>query len=186
MIGVHVVDGALLGFQQRTRIGNIGQKPFGLEIHDAPEAGHQMGSARPDPEEGKILKIYKGFRRRMGVEVAPAHDFQIGGRGLIGPARQHDPRSLQRVALGPLVQHQRDPGIGEDVFGVHRQPRNQQDRRAIGMAGDIDQRAIGIAAAGHQGRQGPLPAAAQQRPGQPAGVEISGGLHRSNPHISLQ
>jgi hypothetical protein len=31
-----------------------------------------------------------------------------------------------------------------------------------------------------------LAAAPQQRPGQPGGVELRGGLHSSYPHISLQ
>src|SRR3981189_3427647 len=70
----------------------------------------------PNPKKGKILKINKGFGGRMGVEVAPAHDLQIAGTGLLRPARQHDPRSLQGIALGPFVQHQRNPGIGEDIL----------------------------------------------------------------------
>ncbi|OIQ65555.1 hypothetical protein GALL_528860 [mine drainage metagenome] len=81
-----------------------------------------MHSARLDPEEREILKIDEGFRGRMGVEIAPAHDLQIGACGLLGPARQHDPCSLQRIALGALVQHQGDPGIAEEVFRVHGQP----------------------------------------------------------------
>ena len=45
MIGVHVVDGALLGLQQRAGIGNVGQKLFGLQVHDPAETGDQMGAA---------------------------------------------------------------------------------------------------------------------------------------------
>jgi len=122
----------------------------------------------------------------MGVEVAAAQNRHVVSACLLRPTRQHDPRSLERIAFGPLVEHQRSPGIAEQVPGVKGEARNQQDRRAIGTAGDIDQRAIGIAAAGHQGGQGALPAAAQQRPGEAGCVEISGGLHRSSRHISLQ
>ena len=91
---------------------NIGQKLLRLEVHDPPEARHQMRAGRANPEERKILKIYKGFRGWMGVEVALAHDRQVIGADFFGAARQHDPRALQRIALGPLVQHQRNPGIG--------------------------------------------------------------------------
>ena len=84
MIGVHVLDRALLGLQQRAGIGDIGQKLLGLEVDDPAKAGHQMGAGRHDPEERKILKIYKGFRGWMGVEVAPAQDSR--------PDRRRPPR----------------------------------------------------------------------------------------------
>ena len=65
--------------------------------------------------------------------------------GLLGPAGHHDPGAFQRIAGHALVQHQGDPAVGEDVPGVDGQSRDQQDRRTIGMAGQIDQGAIGIA-----------------------------------------
>ena len=58
---------------------------------------------------------------------------------------------------------------------MQREARNQHHGRAIGVACDVNQRTIGIAAAGHQGCQGALPAAPQQRPDQPRGIEIGGG-----------
>ena len=45
------------------------------------------------------------------------------------------------------------------------------------MAGEIDQRTLGIAAAGHQGGQSPLAAPAQQGAGELGRVEIGGRLH---------
>ena len=45
MIRVHVVDGVLLGFQQRSGVGNIGQKLLRLEVHDAAESSDQMRAA---------------------------------------------------------------------------------------------------------------------------------------------
>ncbi len=77
MIRIHVIDGALLGFQQRNGIGNVGQKLLRFEIDDAAETGHQMRAGWPNPEEGKILKIYKDFRRRMSVEVAAAQNRHV-------------------------------------------------------------------------------------------------------------
>ena len=105
---------------------------------------------------------------------------------LFRPARQHDPRALEWVAGRPLVKHQRYPGIGQDVPGMHGKARNKQDWRAVRMACDIDQRAIRIAAIGHQGGQSPLPASPQQRFSQVPGVEIGGGLHRIYLAILLQ
>ena len=75
----------------------------------------------PDPEKGKILKVYKEFRGGMGVEVAPPENRHVFATRLLRPARQHDPRTLQRVALGPLIQHQRHPGIAKDVLCMQRQ-----------------------------------------------------------------
>ena len=185
MVGVHVLDSPLLGLQQPAGVGNIGQKLLRLEVHDPAKTRHQMRSRGPDSKKRKILKLYKGFCRRMGTEIAPAPCLQLIGPGLFGAARQHDPGTLQRVALGPLVQHQRDPVVGKNIPGVQRHPGNQQDRRAIEMAGHVHQRAIGIAASGRQSRQSALPAAPEQRPGQSACIKIRGGLHRSSPDISL-
>src|SRR5581483_4444527 len=46
------------------------------------------------------------------------------------------------------------------------------------MARDVHQRAIGAAAARHQGCQGPLAASPQQQAYGPFGLEIGGQLHR--------
>src|SRR5712691_13145047 len=110
MILIHMLDGALLGVQQRAGIRNLRQELLGLEIYDSPETRDQMSRMRPDPKKREILKVYKGFRGRMGVEVAPAQNRHVLAAGLLGPACQHDSRSLKRVAFGALVQHQRDPG----------------------------------------------------------------------------
>ena len=136
-----------------------------------------MQPGRGDPEKRKILEIDKSFRRWVGVEIAPAQDRRLPCR-LLRPARQHDPRALERIAGGALVQHQRDPVIAEDIFRMHGKPRDQQDRGSVGMAGDIDEGTIGIAAFGHQGGQRALPAPPQQRTGEFRRVKISGGLHR--------
>ena len=46
MIGVHVLDRALLGLEQRLGIREIGQELLRPEIDDPAEAGHQMGAGR--------------------------------------------------------------------------------------------------------------------------------------------
>src|SRR5215210_872163 len=106
MIGVDVVYGLLLDLHQRVGTGNIGQKLFGLEINDATESGYQMDSVRSDLEKGKILKTYKVFRGRMSVEVTLAQNLPIGEVGLLRATHQHDARSFEWIALGPLIEHQ--------------------------------------------------------------------------------
>ena len=59
MIGIHVLDGALLGLQQRAGVGNIGQKLLGLEVHDPPESSHQMCAGRAIRKNEKSLKFTK-------------------------------------------------------------------------------------------------------------------------------
>jgi hypothetical protein len=122
----------------------------------------------------------------MGVQVPPSQVSHIIVTGHFGPAREHDSGALQGIAGGPLIEHQGDPRIGKNVPGVHRKPRNQQNRRAIGVAGKVHQGAIGIAATGHQGRQSPLPATPEQRPHNLSRIEIGGQLHRYSLAILLQ
>ena len=109
----------------------------------------------------------------------------LAGKLLRAP-RDHDARALQRIARDALVQHQRDPRISEDVLGVHGKPRDQQNRRAVGIGADIDQRAIRVAATGHQGRERPLPAPPQQRFGRAGRVKIGGPMHQEFLAMLLQ
>jgi len=120
MILVHMLDGALLGVKQRAGIRNLSQELLGLEIYDPPETRDQMSRMRPDPKkkEKEIPKIYKGFRGRMGVEVAPAQTSATSSP-LASSARPasmiRDPSSGSPFSA--LVQHQRDPGIGQECSG---------------------------------------------------------------------
>jgi len=113
-------------------------------------------------KERKILEIDESFRRRMGVKIAPPHNLKMIRCNFFGPSHQHDPRAFQGIAVSTFVEHQRDASVGENVFGVHGEPRNQQDRRPVGVAGDVDQGTIRVSTTGHQGRQCPLPALPQQ------------------------
>jgi hypothetical protein len=69
---------------------------------------------------------------------------------------------------------------------MQREPRNQQDRGRVGMAGDVNQRAVGIAAFRHKGGERALAAAPQQRTGQFGSIKICGGLHVYFPANLLQ
>ena len=62
----------------------------------------------------------------MRVEITLPHDVAVGS-DLFGVARQHDPRALERIALDPLVQHQGDPGVREQVFGVNGKTGDQAE-----------------------------------------------------------
>ena len=62
MVGIHVLDRPLLRRQQFLGTAEVGQELLRLEIDDPTEAGDQMGSRGPNPEERKILKRNKGFR----------------------------------------------------------------------------------------------------------------------------
>ncbi len=79
MIGIDVRDRALLRLDQSVRVGDLREELHGLQIDDAAEAGDQMGAARTDHDEEKILKIYKGLSGGMGAEIASAqHRTMIG------------------------------------------------------------------------------------------------------------
>src|ERR1700719_2889679 len=61
MVGIHVLDRALFGFQKRSRIRNFRQKLRRLEIHNPPESGHQMGSREAYPTKGEILEVHESL-----------------------------------------------------------------------------------------------------------------------------
>src|ERR1700733_13931217 len=57
MVGIHVFDRALFGFQERARIRDIGQKLRGLEVQNSSNSRNQMASAGTDSEEREILEV---------------------------------------------------------------------------------------------------------------------------------
>ena len=59
MIGIHMLDRALLGFQQRAGIGNIGQKLLRLEVDDPAKTGDQMRACGRIRKNEKSLKSTK-------------------------------------------------------------------------------------------------------------------------------
>jgi len=59
MIGIHVVDGALLGLQQRRGIGNLGQKLVGPEVDDPPEPATRWAASGRIRKKEKSLKFTK-------------------------------------------------------------------------------------------------------------------------------
>ena len=165
---------------------NIGQKLLWLQVDDPAKTSHQMKARRRDPEEGKILEIHKGFRGWMCVEIAPAQDARrLPAASSARPASMiRAPSSGSPAARSSSIS---DTRLSPRMFFVcSGEPRNQQDRRGVGMAGDIDQRAIGIAAVGHKGGERALPAAAQQRAGESGSIKICGRLHRYFPAMLLQ
>ena len=63
-----------------------------------------------------------------GKITATRHAPASSPENLLRAPRDHDARALQRIARDAFVQHGCDPGIAEDVLGVHGKPRDQQDR----------------------------------------------------------
>jgi hypothetical protein len=122
MVGIHMLHGALLGLQQRSRVVDGREKLRRREIDDPAEPRDQMGAARLDPVKGEILEIGKGLGRGMGVQVPPSQVSHIIVTGHFGTAREHDSGALQGIAGGALVEHQGDPRVGKNVLGVHRKP----------------------------------------------------------------
>ena len=49
------------------------------------------------------------------------------------------PDGAPLLLISTLVNHERHPGIAQNVLGVHRERRDQQERRAVGGACNIDQ-----------------------------------------------
>src|SRR5664279_6370862 len=112
MVGIHVLDRALLRLDQSARVGDRREELLRLQIDDPAEARDQMGRGWADHDKEEILKLYKGLSRGMGAEIASAYDGEFVSVRLVRMPRDHDPRALQRIARGALVQHQRDPVVG--------------------------------------------------------------------------
>src|SRR5262249_49023862 len=93
-------------------------------------------------------------------------------------AHQHHPRTLQRIAVPSLINHQRDPWVGEQVLGVNGKTREEEQRRAISRCCDVDEGAIGITRGDHQGRQCAGSGLTQELLGYRLGVEVGRWLHR--------
>jgi hypothetical protein len=132
----------LLRRQQFVRTGNVEENVLPRQVDDAPEPGHEVRARERDAIEREILEVRESRRLRLPRQIAAA-DMRVVGA--CGAAHHHDARTLQGVALLALVEHERDARIGQDVFRVQRETRNQQDRRAVEVGRDIDQRAIRIA-----------------------------------------
>jgi len=94
-------------------------------------------------------------------------------------AREHHAGAFERIARAALVEHQRDARVGKDVLGMDRQARNQQHGRAVGGGRHVDERAIGVAGPGHQGRKRARARLAHKRPSGAPGVEIRGRFHHA-------
>src|ERR1700751_3535990 len=144
MIVIDMLDRALLGLNQRRSITDLGEELVWLEVDSPAKARHQMSSRGADQKEGKIRKINKGLSGGMGIKIAPASGFEFLAHGFLGVAAEHYARALKRIAVGAFIQHQRDAGVGEDVFCVDGKSRNQQDWRAIAVTCMVNERAIGV------------------------------------------
>jgi hypothetical protein len=113
----------------------------------------------------------------LGFRMTPQIRTCSRGINLAARAHQHNTCAFERIALFPLVKHQRDASIGQDVFGVQRQVRQQKERSTVERGRDIHQRAIWVARARHQSRKSSGTRFAQQFLGGQTGIEGAIGLH---------
>ena len=148
MIGIHVLDG-LCSASSTIGIGNVGQKLLAASRSTIrPKPGDQMRARRPDPEKRKILKIYKGFGGRMGVEIAPAQN-RLHRRPAACSARPASmiraPSSGSPSARSSSISETRGSARMFLVCSASREISRIGEPSAV--ACDVDQRAIGIAAA---------------------------------------
>ena len=174
MFRVHVSDDLFLRIDQRLGAGEVGDKIRADKVDDAAEAGDEMGAAHVDAVEAEIREIREHFRLRLPRKVAAAR-VRIGGR--LRRAHKHHPGTFERIAGAALVEHERDTRIGEDVLGMDRQARNQQQRSAVRRRRHVDEGAIRVAGPRHQGRERAGARLAQEGAGGAAGVEIRGRFH---------
>ena len=114
-----------------------------LEIDDAAEAGDQMRALELRSGRTRSRRSPRTSPPRAGARDSAGARLRIVGRGR--RSHQHHAGALQRIAGLALVDHQRHARVGEDVLGVHGQPRDQQQRRPVGRGRDVHQRAIGVA-----------------------------------------
>ncbi len=159
MIVVHVSHRALFRREQLIGTSDVDENVLRFQIDDAAKARNEMRAAERDAVKCEIRKVCEHRRFRLSREITAAVICIVR---LFGAAHQHDARALQRITLLALVEHERDARIGEDVLGVDRQLRNQQNRRAVERGRDIDQRAIGVPGIRHQGRERAAAALAQE------------------------
>lgn len=90
---------------------------FRSDINDAPETGDQMRASDLHPVECEVTEV----REHLGFQMASQIRTSNRRVGLCARSHQHDARTFQGIAVFAFVQHQRNAGIRQDVFGVQRQ-----------------------------------------------------------------
>ena len=178
MVGVHMRNGALFRLDQRGGIRQIGQHLGGTEIGGTGKAAVEMRRCNVHAPEGEIAEAGIELRLRDG---APGSG---GGCGRSSaPSRSTGAKAPSTVSRGcarasplpVLGQQQRGAAVELQIGGVGGQLRHQDQRRAVGIGGDIDQRGKGVAGIAVQRRQRPGAGRAQQGLGHRHGRTKSAG-----------
>jgi hypothetical protein len=99
------------------------------KIDDATETRNKMRGFDGDAVEREICEPGEHLCLGLAREVAPPRRRILCRRR---SAHQHQATPFERVAFATLVNHERHPGIAQNVLGVHRERRDQQERRAVG------------------------------------------------------
>ena len=120
---------------------------LGLEIGGAREAAIEMRRRDLHPPEREIAEAGIELRLRMAREEAPAHARVVGAVALdLREGAEHgQARMGQRIALAGLGEQHRGAAVDLDVGGMGRKPRDQDQRRAVDVGRDVDQRGERVA-----------------------------------------
>ena len=173
MIFIHVRDRPGLGVDQRLRVRNIGEQILRVDVHDAAEAGNQMRAPDLHPVKCKVSEVCKHLGVRMAPEISAGHR----GVGFRARSHQHDACAFERISLLALVQHQGHALVRQDVLGVQRQFRQQEERRAINCTSPRSPASNTDPPTGHQCRKCARTPFAQQLLGRQTGIKGFIGLH---------
>ena len=114
----------------------------GSEIGGAGKAAIEMRGYRIEPPEREIGEAGVKLRFRVSGEEAAAHSRLLRrvARHLDEAAEQRQPRMRQRVALAGRGEQHRGAAVRFQIGGMGRKPRNEDQRRAVDVGRDIDQR----------------------------------------------
>ena len=176
VVGIHVRDGVRLGLDQRAqrRQDRSARRPA------------SRSTMRPKPATRCAFETRSGRTaksREAGEQLGLRLAREIARRApRLVVLRRRSPISITRAPSSgsPSLRSSsisETRRIGQEVLGVHRERRDQQQRRAVGRGRDIDQRTIGIARSRHQRRQRAGARLAQQLFRGRLGIEVGIGLH---------
>ena len=137
------------------------------EIGGAGEAAVEMRRDDSHAPERKVAEAGIELGLRMAREKPSANARFLGAvaRDRHKIAQHGEAGMRQRIAFAGLGQQQRGAAVNFEVGGMGGEPRYQDQRRAVAVGRDIDQRGERVAAVAVERRQRPGAGGAQQRLG---------------------
>src|SRR5579884_3822927 len=146
MVGIHVLDRAFFDVDDFSGVFKIGHNIGGLEIGCAGEAAIEMPRHDLQSPECEISEAGIEPGLRMAGEKAAPYPRRI--RRIwrdVGESAEHcEPRMGERITLSSGREQDESAGIDLDVRRVGGKPRYQDQRRAIYVRCNIDERGEGM------------------------------------------